>query len=206
MSLREQVITISVCQSGTLLRHALPQNVTPSEGVGKWRENASPSEGGMARGNGKCGVRRLPGQCCFCTPSEGERKMREFGSPSEGGMARGNWKCGDRWLSGRYGFCAPLEGEQKMRGNGSPSEGGNGTGEGEHGYRWLSGWYGFCAPLEGEQKMREFGSPSEGGNGGRGERVARWATMVRRGECGCGAWGCVKKCPGGCRGICRFVG
>ena len=167
MSFREQVITISVCQSGILLRQVLPQNVTPSEGVGKWRENASPSEGGMARGNGKCGDRRLPGQCCFCTPSEGERKMREFGSPSEGGMARGNWKCGDRWLSGRYGF---------------------------------------CAPLEGEQKMREFGSPSEGGNGGRGERVARWATMVRRGECGCGAWGCVKKCPGGCRGICRFVG
>ena len=174
MSFREQVITISVCQSGILLRQVLPQNVTPfhdlptpSEGVEKWRENASPSEGGMARGNGKCGDRRLPGQCCFCTPSEGERKMREFGSPSEGGMARGNWKCGDRWLSGRYGF---------------------------------------CAPLEGEQKMREFCSPSEGGNGGRGERVARWATMVRRGECGCGAWGCVKKCPGGCRGICRFVG
>ena len=142
MSFREQVITISVCQSGILLRQVLPQNVTPfhdlptpSEGVEKWRENASPSEGGMARGNWKCGDRWLSGRYGFCAPLEGEQKMRGNGSPSEGRNGTGEGEHGYRWLSGWYGFCAPLEGEQKMREFGSPSEGGNG-GRGERVARW----------------------------------------------------------------------
>ena len=62
--------------------------VTPSEGVGKWRESATPSEGvekHCSNGIASAGtVRRRCTKHGTLTPSEGVGKWRESTTPSEG--------------------------------------------------------------------------------------------------------------------------
>ena len=110
--------------------------LTPSERVGKWQENATPSEGvEKCRSDGITAVGSISRKCTgrgIRTPSEGVGEWRESATPPEGvekcrsdGITAVGSVC--RKCTG-HGILTPSEGVWKWQKNATPYEGCSETG------------------------------------------------------------------------------